>query len=141
MPLHNWIECHEGNIDFCRKGNRGSVSKDLHYWTLLVDEHIKRFGLQESYKDFIQLKLDLANAQMDYVANQTRSTLNIVRRIEKKIQNILVNNGENLDVYDVLIYLSKFLGYKIDKYTLTVSEYFKMINIYTKANANTNSEK
>lgn len=141
MPLHNWIECHNGNIELCRRGFRGNAKQDEINWTRLLDEHISRFGLQDSYKDYMKLKTDLAVAQMNYVANETRITLNIIRKLEKKIQNILTNNGENLDVYDVIIYLSKFLGYKIDKFTLKVSEYFKMINIYTKANANTNSEK
>jgi hypothetical protein len=124
-----------------RRGKKGTEQADIFYWTKLVDEHIKKFGLQENYKELLAIQIELAQAQLDYVATGNKKLKNTVRRLEAKITKMLVNNGENIDVNDVLIYLSKFLGYKIDKFTLTVTEYFKMINIYTKANANTNKEK
>ena len=141
MPLNSWIECHNGNINFVRRGYKGCETADVFYWTKLVDEHIERFGLQESYKEYINIKIELATQQMEYVETENKKVKNVIRRLEAQLQKMLISNGENLDVNDVLIYLSKFLGYKIDKFTLTVTEYFKMINIYTKANADTNKEK
>ena len=141
MPLNNWMECHKGNIHYIKKYGKRDNDNDLKYWTRLIDQHIDRFGIQDEYKDLMDTQVELAKAQMDYVADENRKALNTIKRLEFKLNKMMVSNGKNIDVDDVLIYLSKFLGYKIDRFTLTVTEYFKMINIYTKANATANKEK
>jgi hypothetical protein len=79
-----------------------------------------------------------ALAELEYIETGKRIILNKVRLYDEKLKNMLTNKGENVDIDVVLVYLSKYLGYKIDKFTIKVREYFTMLNIYIKENATTN---
>jgi UDP-N-acetylmuramoylalanine-D-glutamate ligase len=138
MPLSKWIECNNGNISNVRKGVRGSYKKDAKVWVKLSDEYIKTFGLNDTFKKLIQVQMEKAIAELDYVITDDRKKLNVITRLENKLIALMTSKGENVEVDEVLLHLSKFQSYPIKKDEITVKQYFKLIDIYTKAHATTN---
>lgn len=141
MPLENWMLCHDGKIENVRVNKRGNDKLDLIYWTKLQDEYLKKFGLSETYSKLLKVQVLKAQKELDYVITGNRKILNDINIQEAKLVSLMASKGEDLDVEDVLIYLSKFLGYKVNKKTITVTEYFKSIDIYQKANKNGTTNK
>lgn len=139
MPLNNWIECNNGNLQYCRLNlNKGNEKEDLVSWEILQDQYLKDFGLNDSFRELTELQKQKALTELEYIETGKRIILNKVRMLDEKLKNILINKGENVEIDVVLVYLSKYLGYKIDKFTIKVREYFTMLNIYIKENATTN---
>jgi hypothetical protein len=139
MPLNNWIECNNGNLEYCRLNLRkGNEKDDLLNWEIIQNQYLKDFGLNDSFKELAELQKQKALTELEYIETGKRIILNKVRILEEKLKNILINKGENVEIDVVLVYLSKYLGYKIDKFTIKVREYFTMLNIYIKENATTN---
>lgn len=139
MPLNNWIECNNGNLIYCRLNlKKGNDKEDLIHWELIQDQYLKDFGLNDSFKELTNIQKLKALAEIEYIETEKRIILNKIRLYDEKLKNMLTNKGENVDIDVVLVYLSKYLGYKIDKFTTKVREYFTMLNIYIKDNATTN---
>lgn len=127
LPLHNWLMCHEGKFEFVRRTSFGNEKLDAKYWVMIYDEHIKRFGLNENYAKYMDLCNKKALLQINYIETGIRMKLNKINALEARIQHMLQNNGESMSVGRLLQILSKFQGYPINKYTITVSEYFNLI--------------
>ena len=140
MPLHNWIQCHNGDLTKVRKGEKGNEHFDIEYWSIIQDDYILKFGLGEHLTEIMELQKKKAIAELDFIITENRKILNKIDQLEAKLKVKLVSNGENIEVDDILIYMSKYYGYPINKKNITVSEYFRMINIYTKDNARSNKE-
>lgn len=140
MILLDWIECHNGNYIHVRKGKRGTPEMDIKRWEEIQNAYILEFGLQDEFFELMDLQIEKAIQELEYIISNDRKKLNKVNALDAKLRNKLANKGENLDIEDVLIYLSKYYGYKLTKENTKVREYFKMINIYTKAHATANKE-
>lgn len=120
--------CHEGKLEFVRKDiNVGSEELDVKYWTLIYDEHLKTFGLNENHAKYMELLNKKAIYECEFIISDNRKVLNKIRQIEARIQALLSNNGESVSIGRLLMMLSKFQGYPVNKYTITVSEYFDLI--------------
>lgn len=59
---------------------------------------------------------------------------NRIDELADELKNVFADNKGGIDVDSTLIYLSKFMGYKIRSKDITVLEYFKMIELYGKEN-------
>ena len=120
--------CHDGKLEYVRKDIiKGNEALDAKFWTLIYDEHIKRFGLNENYAKYIDLCKKKALMQIDYIETGVRMKLNKINALDVKIQSMLQNNGESMTIGRLLQILSKYQGYPINKYNITVSEYFDLI--------------
>jgi hypothetical protein len=139
LPLHNWIQCHENKVEFVRKDlKKGNDLNDIQVWNKIQDEYLKEFGLNEAFINLMNIQVEKAQAELDFVITEKRQVLNKINQLEAKLQQILVSKGENIDVKDVIIYINRHFKTSHTIYSITVDEYFRMINIYTKENATTN---
>lgn len=139
LPLFNWINCHDEKIEYVRKDiSKGNDVKDYEVWTKLQDEYLHEYGLNETFVKLINIQIEKAQAELDYVITEKRNILNKINQLESKLKTLVVSNGENVDVKDVIIYINRHFKTSHTIYTITVDEYFRMIKIYTKENATTN---
>jgi len=134
IPLFNWFKCHDGKLKYTRKNRIGSEKEDLESWTKIYDEYLSRFGINEEFQNFMQKQIDKAIKECEYLETGNRKLLNDINILEAKIRE-LMNTGKNeISSGELLQVLSKFQGYRIDVKTITVGEYFDLINIYKKQN-------
>ena len=134
MPLYNWIKCNKGNIEYIRKGKRGTKIQDIINWELIYNEYLKDFGLDERYKKYLEAKKKKAILQSDYIITKERFKLTEIEIEQQKIQDLSSYFGDGAEIELILTWLGMFLGYKLDQKTTTVKEYFIILEQYGKAN-------
>ncbi len=136
LPLYNWIKCTEEN-DYryvCKDiNNIRGVNLD-EVWYKIFDDYITRFGLSKLHIRMLQVMKQKALLECDYVIERDNFKLTLAELEEKKLQQMISNKGENTSINNVLIYLSKWLGYRINTKETTTLEYFEMMKAYGKEN-------
>jgi hypothetical protein len=93
--------------------------------------------MNRKHAHFMQLQKKLTLLQLDYVITDDMFLFNEIREITEEINNLFKdeNKGEN-NITKTLIYLSKWVGFKLKLNEVTVLEFFTMLNEYSKDQKN-----
>ena len=134
LPLYNWIKCNSGKTEFTCIGKNGNKQKDNKNWVLLYDEYLEIFGLNKKYKKYLLIKQKKALLQSEFIINKDP-----FKKTEIEIQNAKLKTlegyfGDGQKIEVVLMWLGKFLGYKLNTKETNVNEYFTILEEYGKAN-------
>ena len=137
MPLYNWIKCvEEHDYRYVCKNIDDAGKVDLQEaWATIFDEYIKRYGLSKLYLRLLGVMKEKALLECDYVITKDKFKLTLIEIEEINLNKMLSNKGENKSIQSVIIYLSKWLGYRINPKEITTLEYFEMIDLYGKENS------
>ena len=132
MPLYNWQECEKGNIKFVNK-DHVSRQNDIEIWSILYNQYLERFGLGDDLSEIIRLKKKLIALRCSYIINGNKKILNQIAIDEANLLKLegLSVNGLTMD--ETLVYLSKWLGYRLDKKVITIVEYKTLVDEYGRA--------
>ena len=134
MPLFNWIECHNGKIQFTRKTDAGTAENDIEAWQSIYDDYIRTFGLTDVQKKLFDAMKKRAILELDYVITGDRFKLTEIEIAIARIDSMLSNKGSGITIEQALIHVSKWLGQWINPRNITVKEYFNILEQYGKAN-------
>lgn len=137
MPLFNWRKCIDGSLIYVRREtllNTVQNESDEAQWTKLFDEYIKKYGLGKLYKKWIDISVKKSLAECEFVKTRDRFALTKIELEEAKLKSLIENKGEGVGIEKTLIYLSKWVGYRINEKEISVSEYFNLMEEYGKAN-------
>jgi len=142
LPLENWFECSDGNLEFTRiNQEQGTKANDKKAWDEIYNSFIDLIGLDESFIRYIELLRSRALKQLDFVqgikdGKRDRKLMNSIREITARItayQKTLSLGGS--DKYEILNALEKMQGYQIDTTKMKTIQYFKLIDKLKKQNA------
>jgi len=137
MPLYNWIECNNGNIQYVRidvNKEDKTNEEDSIIWGKLYDEYIHKFGLSDMYLRLLKVMQKKALLELNYVTTKEKFKLTEIEIEEVKLKGMLTNNGNGLTINESLIHLSKWIGYHLNPKRITVIEYFNILKEYGKEN-------
>lgn len=134
MPLYNWIQCHNGKMEFARKGSNGTPERDVEAWQNIYDDYIREFGLSEVQKKLFDAMKKRAILELDFVITLDRFKLTEIEIAIARMDAMLSNKGSGITIEQMLIYVSKWLGQWLNPRNITVKEYFNLIEQYGKAN-------
>lgn len=141
MPLHNWIECSNGKLEYTRKGSSGSPAQDVVAWERIYNDYISIFGLNKLYKKMLIAMRKKAIAELDYCITGERFKLTEAEIQERQLNTMLSNKGNGVTIQKTLIHLSKWIGYWLNPKNITAREYFDLLAEYEKYNkANTDGK-
>ena len=115
-----------------KEGECEDESKLINAFELLYSDYLKRIGIGEKYKILVETEKRLILTRCEFVETKNRKLLNKIDQLEAKIDNMKKSNGETTKPEIIIMYLSKFLGFKIDIKKDTTLEYFYWINEYKK---------
>lgn len=134
LLLYNWRHCLKGDIVYVRLDlSKGNEKDDILYWEKIYDSYLKEFGLGKDYEYYLELKLELAQKQCEFVLTGVRFLLNRIEVLEVLIHELMTRNtGGDLDT--LIIYVSKWMGQIINDKTITTKMFLKMVEEYNKAN-------
>lgn len=137
MPLHNWIKCTENDdLRYVCKDVQNADKVDVaEQWCIIYDDYINRFGLNKMYKRLLEVMKKKALIECDYVITRDRFNLTLLQMEEANLKQMLGNRGESTSISEVLVYLSKWVGYRLNPKELTTLEYFQMMRQYGKENS------
>ena len=142
LPLENWFECSDGNLEFTRLNvELGNKAEDKQAWDKIYNSFIDLIGLDESFLRYIELLKSRALKQLDFVqglkeGKRNRFLMNGIRELSARIaqyEKTLSFNGS--DRYEILQHLGKMQGYRIDPLNTKTIEYFKLIDKLKKQNS------
>ena len=137
IPLKNWIACTQGDYSFVKIGTAYPDEwgfDEQEAWFKIYDAYLVRYGLNKTYKKYLELMRKKALAQLDWVITRDRFKLTKIEIEEAKLNDMLSNMGNGMSIEMTLIYLAKWLGYRLDQTQITAEEYFNILEIYGKAN-------
>lgn len=136
MPLYNWVKVtEEGELKYvCKDINKAIPQQCDEAWTMVYDDYIKRYGLSKLYKRLLEVKRRKAVLECEYVITKDRFKLTLIEIEEQNIEQMLNNKGEGVSINKALVYLSKWVGYRLDPREVTTLEYFNIMDLYGKEN-------
>ena len=142
LPLENWFECSDGNLEFTRiNQENGTKADDKQAWEEIYNSFIQLIGLDENFIRYIDLLKSRALKQLEFVegikdGKRDRKLMNGIREISARITAYekTLSFGSS-DRYELLQHLGKMQGYRIDPLTTKTIEYFKLIDKLKKQNA------
>lgn len=142
LPLENWFECSDGNLEFTRINQKqGTKADDKQAWEEIYNSFIQLIGLDENFIRYIDLLKSRALKQLEFVegikdGKRDRKLMNGIREISARITAYekTLSFGSS-DRYELLQHLGKMQGYRIDPLTTKTIEYFKLIDKLKKQNA------
>ena len=134
MPLHNWIQCNNGDLSYLIIEGKISDEKLIEAWEKIYDQYLLRFGLNKKYERYLQAMVKRAELQTDYVITKDKFKLTEIEIQNAKIANLEAHFGSGETIEVVLVYVSKWLGYRINTREISVLEYFVILDEYGKAN-------
>jgi len=134
LPLYNWIKCTNGEKKYVRKSKEGNEKNDNEAWEIIYNEYLKKYGLQKSYKRYIEQLKKVVNAELDFVIKGDRFKLTISEMEAQKMKSMLNNMNYGMSIEQTLIHLSKWIGYFIKTKEISVVEYFNLLNEFERSN-------
>jgi hypothetical protein len=126
--------CIEGNLGYVRKTpTQEPTAKDAAAWEKIYDEYLKKYGLGEVYKKYLETLRKKALLETDYVIKRSRFELTKIEIIEVKLLNILKSAGTGMKPEEALAYISQMQGYHIEPEKISAGQYFILLEKYGKA--------
>lgn len=135
--LYNWLQCTEGKYNFARIGATDSDvidNHDIEAFEVIYSAYIDKYGINDLYKQYLNLAKKRALAQLEYVATKRKFQFNIIRVMDAKIEDIKKQMNKGITTESVLVHLSKFMGAYQDPKKITFVYYLSMIKEYERAN-------
>jgi hypothetical protein len=82
----------------------------------------------DKFKHQIELIKKIAILQCEYLISKNRFKLTQIEVENTKLEAIKKETGVGMTLQQTLIYLSKWLGYRLDWKQVSVSEYYTILN-------------
>lgn len=141
LPIKIWWDINEtGNISLLLK--RKMAINQNHILILnetfrnLINAFIKEHGFSDKYKEVIEKKKEMALHYVNLIVKEDNTEKVHIRILEREIKELQaemsIHKGKNLDLK---VYVDKFMGYSIDIYKYSVSEYMNCIKMMEAQNA------
>jgi hypothetical protein len=133
FPLFRWNQCQEGRLEYTRRDTeKGSEKEDIDAWTQLNDDYIATFGINRKHARLLQLQRALLKARLDFMITEDRFHLNKIDDITQEIKLVFKDDEakEGNDVTKALLNLSKWRGVHYSEITITVKEFFTLVEMY-----------
>lgn len=103
-------------------------------WQKLYDQYIKKYGLGKLYKRLLSVMKEKAIYELEFVELRDRFKLTEIEIKEAELKAMIDNKGQGMTTEESLIYLGKWLGYRLNPKEINVVEYFTILDQYGKAN-------
>jgi hypothetical protein len=133
MILWDWRKCLEGKHEYCRVDiNKGTEQEDELFYDLLYDQYLQRFGLAKDYERILEIRVEMTEIRCEYCENGNLFLMNRVKVLEAEIEDIVKRSEEGMDTDDCLMYLSKWMGYRVDQKVITIVEFQTYLKAYEK---------
>jgi hypothetical protein len=133
--MDRWLKCQEGDLTALRVDpGIGTEEQDFVAWELVNQNYVETFGVSRKHVRYLQLQKELLLVRMEYLISEDKFLLNRIDDIEREMSTVFVSDQPNANITTTFIHLSKFMGYRITAETISVLEFFTMVEEYGKNN-------
>lgn len=135
LTMDRWLKCQEGDLTALRVDpGIGSEEQDFVAWELVNQNYIETFGVSRKHVRYLQLQKELLIVRLEMLITGDKFLLNRIDDIEREMTSVFVSEQPNQNITTTFIHLSKFMGYRITAETISVLEFFTMVEEYGKNN-------
>ena len=133
MPLFNWEKCQAGELHFVNI-DRKPRKDDAEQWIRLYNEYLERYGLGEQLDRYLAQKVHLAKLRLQYITSNNVFLLNSIEIAQIELDQLDPRKHEGLSTKQVLVHLSKWIGYQVNAMNITIVEFKEMLEEYVRSN-------
>lgn len=133
IPLYNWEKCQEGELHYINKDHKSSES-DAENWVNLYNQYIEKYGLGDQLDRYLSQKVHLAKLRLQYITTNNVFLLNNIEVAQIELEQLDPRKHDGMSTTQVLIHLSKWLGYHVNPKVITIVEFKEMLNAYVGSN-------
>lgn len=138
MPLWNWIKVTDGDHRYVRKSIAvGSPKLDQLFFDQIYDEYIRDFGLSELHKKMLQAIRKRTLLELDYVITRNQFLVTEIEIQIARLEGMMKNNGSGMTIEQTVIHISKWMNTWINIKTISVRDYFNLMNEMKRTNQTT----
>ena len=131
IPLFNWQKCLEGDVKYVNLETKED-SSNQEAFTKLYDEFLQKRGVNKEYKKYLDILKKKALLQCEFLITKDDFKLTQIEIEDAKIVSLQKTSEEGLSIDKTLIYLGKWLGYRLDWKIISVSEFYSILEEYEK---------
>lgn len=128
MPLYNWHKCINGDYYYVRVDSRQNDLVECEKaFKNVYDTYMEKFGIDKKFKDQVDIIKKIAFLQCDYLITKDQFKLTQIEVENAKLEMFKKDSSNNVTLQTTLIYLSKWLGYRLDWKEVSVFEYYTLL--------------
>jgi hypothetical protein len=131
IPLFNWQKCLEGDVKYVNLETKED-SCNQEAFTKLYDSFLQKRGVNKEYKKYLDILKKKAMLQCEFLITKDNFKLTQIEIEDAKIVSLQKTSEEGLSIDKTLIYLGKWLGYRLDWKIISVSEFYSILEEYEK---------
>jgi len=131
IPLFNWQKCLEGDVKYVNLETKED-SSNQEAFTKLYDEFLQKRGVNKEYKKYLDILKKKALLQCEFLITKDDFKLTEIEIQDAKIVSLQKTSEAGLSIDKTLIYLGKWLGYRLDWKIISVSEFYSILEEYEK---------
>ena len=134
--LFNWFECLDGNYQYARLSGyeEKATLEDVKAWESIYATYVSEYGLNQLYKEYLKVARKIAILQADYIEKGVKYNLTQIEVLEEKKKGIQDQMNKGVSRDSVMVYLSKYMGFRLNPKEMTAKEYFTLIKEYERNN-------
>jgi hypothetical protein len=131
IPLFNWQKCLEGDVKYVNLQTKDD-SSNQEAFNKLYDSFLQKRGVNKEYKKYLDILKKKAMLQCEFLITKDNFKLTQIEIEDAKIVSLQKGSEEGLSIDKTLIYLGKWLGYRLDWKIISVSEFYSILEEYEK---------
>lgn len=130
LPVFNWFKVIEtGDLKNLVKNphevspRRVRENELAILWHKIYSQFIDTFGIDDTYREILELRIEIDYYKNQMILDEDRSIINFVRRAERQLQSLLEESQKaKFDL--TAVYVEKYMQFRIDQRTTNVKEYY-----------------
>jgi hypothetical protein len=133
LPIYNWWKIHEnGDMNQLVKG-KGKVTnaKLAEVWAMLYDEFIDTFGVNEDFREYLELKRDIEILKIDMILDGDMSLQTMIEIKEFEMAKSFDKETKS-NYNEVKVYVEKYMGFRLDEKTTSTKDYYTYLKTIEK---------
>lgn len=136
LPLYNWSKINEGMLEYLLIDHSKKASEEElnNAYNILYDDYILRLGLSKEYKKLLLVMKKKALYELDFIISEDKFYLTKIEVEEQKLKDLIKGEETSNQIEKTLIYLSKWIGYRLAIKEISTLEFYTILNEYGKAN-------
>jgi hypothetical protein len=136
IPLFNWVKINAGDLHFIKKED-DCIFTDQELseaWDILFDDYLDKRGLGKQYKKLLDVMKKKTILQCEFIISGDLFKLTQIEVEEQNLRQLISKDQVDISVEKSLVFLSKWIGYRLDWKIITLTEYYIIMEEYGKAN-------
>lgn len=131
IPLFNWQKCLNGELKYVHLELKEEADSQEAF-NKLYDEFLQKRGVNKEYQKYLDILKKKALLQCEFLITKDNFKLTQIEIEDAKIVSLQKTSESGLSIEKTLIYLGKWLGYRLDWKVITVTEFYSIMEEYEK---------